>query len=90
MNQYFFYPVDEKQFKQEAKNHFVRTIVFDTKKAEIITSFVRGVKTDWQQTLKNNIESDQRIKALSGEHFEIYSWVIQSKSDFNLPCFKLF
>lgn len=88
MNQYFFYPVDENQFKQEAINHFVRTIVFDTKKGEIIKDFVREVKKDWQQTLKNNIETDNRIKALSGEHFEIYSWVVQSKNDFNLPCFK--
>lgn len=88
MNQYFFYPVNEAQFKQEAKNHFVRTIVFDIKKGEIVTSFIREVKTDWQQTLKNNIETDHRIKTLSGEHLEIYSWVVQSKNDFNLPCFK--
>ena len=88
MSQYFFYPVDEKQFKQEAEKHFVRTIVFDTQKGEIVENFVREVRKYWQQTPKNNIETDHRIKALSGEHFEIYSWVIQSKSDFNLPCFK--
>ncbi|HBK83462.1 MAG TPA: hypothetical protein DDZ41_07675 [Flavobacterium sp.] len=88
MKQYFFYPANEKQFKQEAKNNFVRTIVFDTKECKIANSFIRKVNKDWKQTCKNNIETDNRIKSLSGEHFEIYSWVVKSKSDFNLPCFK--
>jgi sulfur relay (sulfurtransferase) DsrC/TusE family protein len=87
MKRYFFYPANEKQFKQEAKNNFVRTIVFDTKECKIANNFIREVKSDWQQTCKNNIETDHRIKSLSGEHFEIYNWVVQSKSDFNLSCF---
>lgn len=87
MKRYFFYPANEKQFKQEAKNNFVKTIVFNTKECKIADSFIREVKSDWKQTCKNNIETDHRIKSLSGEHFEIYSWVVQSKSDFNLSCF---
>jgi len=86
--QYFFYPVDEKQFKQEAKGHFVRTMVFDTSKYKISNSFIRKVDKVWMQTCKNNIATDKRIKTLSGNHFQIYSWVVQSESDFGLPCFK--
>jgi len=86
--QYFFYPVYEKQFKHEAKGHFVRTIVFDTSKSKITNSFIRKVDKVWMQTCKNNIATDHRIKALSGNHFQIYSWIVPSESDFGLLCFK--
>jgi len=84
---FFFYPEDENQFKKEAKNNFVRTIVFDTSKNEVVAVFFRSVKKVWEQTCKNNIETDHRIKALSGDHFQIYSWVSIAKNDFSPPCF---
>ena len=86
---YYFYPEDEKKFKEEAVNKYVRTIVFDTVNGEITTSFVRQVRKVWEQTCKNNIETDLRIKELSGDHFQIYSWVTKSKNDFGLPKFSL-
>jgi hypothetical protein len=85
--EFFFYPADENQFKQAAVGNFVRTLVFDTNKDEVVVTFVRRVSKAWEQSCKNNIETDHRIRALSGEHFQIYSWVVKSKNDFSLPGF---
>ena len=87
--EFYFYPNDEMEFKSNAVGNFVHTIVFDTTEQKVIISFVRQVRKFWEQTRKNNIETDHRIKELSGEHYQIYSWVSKSKSDFNLPFFKL-
>jgi len=86
---FFFHPVNEDKFKEEAVNHFVRTVVFDTSTGEVVTSFTRRVQKVWEQTCKNNIETDHRIKMLSGDHFQVYSWVAKSKIDFGLPGFML-
>ena len=86
--EFFFYPADEDKFKKESVNHLVRTVVFDTSKEEVVTSFTRQVHKVWEQTCKNNIETDHRIKVLSGDHFQIYSWVAKSKKDFGLPGFR--
>ncbi len=85
---FFFHPADEDKFKEEAMNNFVRTVVFDTSKRAVVTSFTRKVRKVWEQTCKNNIETDNRIiKGLSGDHFQIYSWVAKSEIDFGLPGF---
>jgi hypothetical protein len=86
---FYFYPTGEEKFKADAFNNFVRTLVFNVLSGEIEVSFIRQVKTLWQQTCKNNIETDHRIKELSGDHFQIYGWVVKSKSDFQLPVFSL-
>ena len=86
---FYFYPDAEEKFKADALNNFVRTLVFNELSGEIEISFIRQVKTLWQQTCKNNIETDHRIKELNGEHFQVYSWVVRSKSDFQLPAFSL-
>ncbi len=85
--EFFFHPSNEDKFKKEAVNHFVRTVVFDTSKKAVVTSFTRQVRKVWEQTCKNNIETDHRIKELSGDHFQIYSWVAKSEIDFGLPGF---
>lgn len=82
---FYFYPNNEENFKNSAVGNFVQTIVFDKKEQKIIKRFSRKVKTHWKQTCKNNIESDQRIKELNGENYQIYSWVSKSKADFALP-----
>jgi hypothetical protein len=87
--EFYFHPADESKFKEEAVGNFVRTIVFDTLKDEVTVSFVRQVRKVWEQTCKNNIATDHRIKELSGDHFQIFSWVTKSKSDFGLPSFDL-
>lgn len=85
---FYFYPTNEETFKEKALNNFVRTLAFDTNKNEVVLSFTRKVSKKWEQTLKNNIETDHRIKKLSGNQYQIYSWVTSSKSDFGLPHFE--
>lgn len=87
--EFYFYPGDEFEFKSNAVGNFVHTIVFDKSNHKIVTSFVRQVKKTWVQTCKNNIETDHRIKELSNENYQVYSWISNSKSDFALPFFKL-
>ena len=87
--EFYFYPTDESEFKANAVSNFVHTLVFDTTEQKVIVSFVRQVSKVWEQTCKNNIETDRRIKELSGESYQIFSWVSKSKSDLNLPFFKL-
>lgn len=87
--EFYFYPNDESEFKSKAVNNFVHTVVFDTVEQKVTTSFVRQVRKVWEQTCKNNIETDHRIKELDGKNFQVYSWVSNSKSNFGLPFFKL-
>ena len=87
--EFYFYPTDESKFKSHAVGNFVHTLVFDTTEQKVIDSFVRQVRKVWEQTCKNNIETDHRIKKLSGDNYQIFSWVSKSKSDFNLPFFEL-
>ncbi len=46
---FYFYPIDEEEFKSEALNNYVRTIVFNELSGEIEVSFIRQVKKLWQQ-----------------------------------------
>ena len=85
--EFFFYPTSDKNFKEEALNNYVHTVIFDTLKCKVVSSFIREVHKIWDQTCKNNIETDHRIKGLSGDCFQIYSWVTKSKTDFCLPFF---
>jgi hypothetical protein len=85
---FYFHPNNEKVFKEAAVGKFVRTLVYNEESNEII-SFTRKVKILWQQTCKNNIESDHRIKDLSGSHFQIYSWIVQSEDELSLPSFQI-
>lgn len=85
--EFYFYPDNDQKFKEEALNNFVHTIVFNTETSEVELSFVRKVQKIWEQTCKNNIETDHRIKELSGINYQVYSWVSNSKSNLNLPCF---
>lgn len=87
--EFHFYLNDETEFKSNAVGNFVHTLVFDTIEQKVIVSFVRQVRKIWEQTCKNNIETDHRIKELSSDNYQIFSWVSKSKSDFNLAFFKL-
>lgn len=85
--EFLFHPADEEKFKEQAVNKFVRTVVFDVSKNEVVISYTRKVSKVWEQTCKNNIETDHRIKRLSGDNYQIYSWITNSERDFGLPCF---
>ncbi len=87
MKKFYFYPKDENAFKDQAVRNFVRTLIFDEQTNAIHSSYTRKVSKKWEQTVKNNIESDQRIKDLQNENYQIYSWVVKTKSDFSLPFF---
>ena len=87
--EFYFYPADEIKFKDAAVGNFVRTVIFDRTSNEIVLSYTRRVKKVWEQTCKNNIETDHRVKDLAGDAFQIYSWVTKSKNDFGLPSFVL-
>tara|TARA_R110000868_G_scaffold144840_9_gene364281 strand:- start:298 stop:576 length:279 start_codon:yes stop_codon:yes gene_type:complete len=87
---FYFYPTTESTFKKEASGHYVRTIIFNVLTGEIEQSFVRKVSSVWQQTCKNNIATDQRVKALNKKNHEIYSWVVTAEKSFSLPSFTEF
>jgi len=85
--EFFFYPTDDNRFKEEALNNYVFTVVFDIAEGKVFSSFARKVSKIWEQTCKNNIETDHRIKDLPGNNFQIYSWITKSENDFGLPFF---
>ncbi len=84
---FYFYPQNCDDFKQAAVGNYVRTIIFDHEKGRIVNDFVRKVHKYWEQTCKNNIQSDHRIKALAHDNFQIYSWITKSEDDLCLPFF---
>ncbi|MCL1046545.1 hypothetical protein L2737_14620 [Shewanella electrodiphila] len=86
--EFYFYPNDETEFKSNAVGNYVHTVIFNTNEHKVVNSYARKVNKHWEQTCKNNIETDHRIKELSGDHFQIYSWISKSKTDFALPFFK--
>ena len=85
---FYFYPADEACFKEAALGKYVRTLVYNQESNLVELTFTRKVSTIWSQTVKNNIESDHRIKALLGEKYEIYNWVVVNEKEFSLPEFK--
>ncbi|ASO31050.1 hypothetical protein CG015_17910 [Vibrio anguillarum] len=84
---YFFYPKDEETFKVQAVGNFVRTLVFDPENEKVLFTFHRKVSKVWEQTRKNNIETDHRIKDLTNENLHVYSWVVSNKTELLLPNF---
>ncbi|EHI9242953.1 hypothetical protein J9100_004288 [Vibrio vulnificus] len=84
---YFFYPKDEETFKDQAVGNFVRTLVFDPENENVLLTFHRRVSKVWEQTRKNNIETDHRIKELTNENLHVYSWVVGNKTELSLPNF---
>jgi len=82
---FYFYPEDENEFKRKSTGNYVRTIVFDANKEDVVLCFSRKVNKVWEQTCKNNIETDHRIKNLPKGNYQVYSWVITSKKDFYPP-----
>lgn len=77
--EFYFYPNDETEFKSNAVGNFVQTVIFNKIEQKVVNSYTRKVTKIWEQTCKNNIESDHRVKELIGEHFQVYSWVTKSK-----------
>lgn len=84
---FYFCPSNENTFKENAVGNYVRTLVFDRTKNAVVLTFARKVSKKWEQSVKNNIETDHRIKSLSGDSLEIYSWVTATKSGLALPHF---
>ena len=84
---FYFYPSKENLFKEQAVGNYVRTLVFDKAQNVVVLTFARKVSKKWDQSVKNNIETDHRIRSLSGSHLEIYSWITPQKSGLFLPNF---
>lgn len=84
---FYFCPSNENTFKEKAVGNYVRTLVFDKTKNAVVLTFARKVSKKWEQSVKNNIETDHRIKSLSGDNLEVYSWVTATKSGLSLPHF---
>lgn len=85
--EFYFYPADESMFKERAVNNCVRTLVFDVEKSQVIKLFPRKVGKLWEQTFKNNIETDHRIKELPGNNYQIFSWVVKTEKELGHPGF---
>ncbi len=85
---FYFNPIDEDLFKEKAIGNFVRTLIFNKKTNEIHSCYARKVSKKWEQSIKNNIESDHRVKELSGDSYQIYSWIVTSESNLELPNFR--
>ncbi len=64
---FIFEPVNEENFKQEAVGHTIETVVTDSQTGIEIVRFARSVRKKWEQTCKNNIETDHRIKELKND-----------------------
>ena len=74
---FYFDPEKQDDFKNKALNYYVRTLIFE-EQANTHRCFVRKVKKKWKQTVKNNIETDHRIKKLpKDKNYRIYSWVVE-------------
>ena len=84
---FYFYPNTESAFKRQASGNHVRTLIFNVLTGDIEQSFIRKVSTEWQQTCKNNIATDHRVKNLTGTSYEIYSWVVPTEKSLSLPSF---
>ncbi len=87
---FYFNPIDENLFKEKAIGNFVRTLIFNERTNEIHSCYSRKVNTKWRQTIKNNIESDHRVKELSDDNYQIYSWVVTSELNLELPDFNIY
>lgn len=88
MKEFYFHPRDENALKKQAVNNFVRTLIFEVEINKVNNSYIRKVCTEWTQTVKNNIETDHRVRNLpENKKYQIYSWVVKIESDFSLPSF---
>ncbi len=85
--EFYFHPSDESKFKRSAVGKYVRTLIFDPVEQQVAVCFVRRVAKLWEQSCKNNIETDHRVKSLMGDHLQVYSWIVESKNEFDLPAF---
>lgn len=77
---YKFEPKDEKDFMEMAVGNKIQTIVTDSISGQEIINFTRKVKSVWSQTMKNNIQSDHRIKQLvkiqDTSNFIVYTYIL--------------
>ncbi len=64
---FIFEPASEKNFKEQAVGRTIETVVVNTITEEEVKIFTRNVRKTWEQTCKNNIETDHRIKELKRE-----------------------
>ena len=82
---FIFKPNDAKLFMKDAVGRQIETIVIDIMEEKEITTFTRTVSKVWEQTPKNNIETDHRIKELKNtqniDNLVVYTRVLyESKS----------
>lgn len=77
---FIFEPASEEIFKNQAVNHTLETVVTNSNTGEEITKFERRVTKKWEQTCKNNIETDHRIKVLkkdsNSNNYIVYSRIL--------------
>ena len=86
---YFFYHKDESNFQESANGKFVHTLIYKPSTNETVNVFSRKVGRVWQNSCKNEVETDDRIRKNSNlneeDKYHIYSWVSESQSDSALP-----
>ena len=63
MKKFFFYPKDKNEFFARVEGNYSRTLVFKPSTNKVITTFCRDVN-EWNNSRKNQIQSDSRIKKL--------------------------
>ena len=82
---YFFYPEGESNFKESANGKFVHTPIYKPSTNEIVNVFSRKVGRVWQNSCKNEVETDHRIRKNSNlneeDKYRAYSWISESQSD---------
>jgi len=75
-----FEPSDDEKFKSKAVNNKIVSVVVDSITNEIILSFTRKVRKKWDQSCKNNIETDHRIRELTNdkksEKYIVYTCIL--------------
>ena len=77
MKKFFFYPKDKNEFFARVEGNYARTLVFQPSTNKVIT-FCRDVNK-WNNSRKNQIQSDSRIKKLDKNNtYHIYTWISDS------------
>ena len=61
---YFFYHKDESNFQESANGKFVHTLIYKPSTNETVNVFSRNVGSVWQNSCKNEVETDDRIRKI--------------------------
>jgi len=77
---FIFEPNSNEVFKKRALNNMIETVVHNQRTGEVIVRFTRRVRKIWEQTCKNNVLTDHRIKKLKhdkeSENYIVYTKIL--------------